>query len=235
MDTVTVAYAIPSVFTANPGSISLVGESPAGDLIINTAQATPGWTQDLGGSGSQIVTYASSMAPSLSAFTLTYAYLCANAGVSTNSVAFGSVDQDSGTQSMGFSITNNAAGGPQAGLDLMSITPSGDTGVLSTDLASFSNLLPGQSMNFNAFFDASADMGSYSASYTLDFANYELPDVSIGSMTITVSGDLLCDGDGGGGNNPTMAPEPNSLILSGIGAIGALGCWWRRRRGFAAA
>jgi len=98
-----------------------------------------------------------------------------------------------------------------AGLELDSILGSGDVGVLTTDLATFTGggtLTAGTSNIFTASLDT-LGMGSFSASYTLSFSDENLPGAtSLGNLTLNLvgevtapvenadfNGDLTVDGD----------------------------------------
>ncbi len=102
----------------------------------------------------------------------------------------------------GFDIFNlEQTLGFTADLDLDSVIGSGDTGVLSTDLALFSGLAGGASNGFLASFDTSS-AGSFSASYALNLSDEDIAGATgqvltlqlIGEVTGTLVGDL--DGDG---------------------------------------
>jgi hypothetical protein len=115
----------PINFTGNPAYLSFSGMtySSGQNMTITGATGAP-WQLRAGGIGSTLVNFQTKSEPTTTAFTLSFTYAAAAPTSSTNSVDFGSYAQNSGTQSMGFSITNmeNAAGDVQAGLDLTSIT-----------------------------------------------------------------------------------------------------------------
>src|SRR5262249_8693414 len=94
-----------------------------------------------------------------------------------------------------------------ASLDLLSITPSGSTGVLSTNLSDasqISDLSPSNSLNFLASFITTSP-GSFSATYTLDFSDDTAVFGAVGGQILTlnllgvvtglVPGDFDSDGD----------------------------------------
>lgn len=83
---------------------------------------------------------------------------------------FGSIVIEDSVAPISFDVFNRATGGPQGLLDLASFSGSGDTGVLTTDLATFDNLNPGDSSSFNAFLDTSTT-GSFSSSYVLSLTD----------------------------------------------------------------
>ncbi|MEZ6193822.1 MAG: PEP-CTERM sorting domain-containing protein [Phycisphaerales bacterium] len=88
-----------------------------------------------------------------------------------------------------------------AGLDLDSILGSGDTAVLTTNLASFINLAAGASAGFLASFDTSTP-GSFSAMYTLNLSDQDLAGATdqllilqlLGEVVGALNGDLDNDG-----------------------------------------
>jgi hypothetical protein len=116
-------------------------------------------------------------------------------------IDFGSVSVG-GVLDSGFDIFNiEQALGFTADLDLDSVLGSGDTGVLSTNLAAFSSLTAGTSNGFLASFDTSAP-GSFSATYTLNLSDEDYAGATnqvltlqlLGEVSAALTGDL--DGDG---------------------------------------
>jgi endonuclease/exonuclease/phosphatase family metal-dependent hydrolase len=83
-----------------------------------------------------------------------------------------------------------------AGLDLDSIVGSGDTGVLGHNLAAFAGLAAGGSNAFSASFDTSV-VGSFSATYTLNFSDEDLAGATNQILTLQLLGEVagLLDGD----------------------------------------
>ncbi len=107
-----------------------------------------------------------------------------------------------GTVNSAFDIFNlEDTLGFTADLDLDSILGSGDTGVLGSNLAAFAGLIAGGSNGFMASFDTS-NLGTFSASYTLNLSDQDLAGATsqvltlqlLGEVTGTLVGDL--DGDG---------------------------------------
>jgi len=87
---------------------------------------------------------------------------------------FGTVTIDSSPASIPFEITNLLGAGLTADLSLTSISGSGNTGALTTDLAAFSGfsaLGGGESTPFNSFFVDTSTPGSFAASYELSFTD----------------------------------------------------------------
>jgi len=114
----------------------------------------------------------------------------------------------------GFGLGN--AAGERVGLDLDAVTGSGDTAKLSTDLNPFMALLAGTGLSFNAWLDTS-EAGVFSATYLLDLSDADVGASSTRSgyaMSLKLTGvvvDRPVDG---------TVPEPGTLALLGLGALG---------------
>jgi hypothetical protein len=131
---------------------------------------------------------------------------------------FGTFAQGSGVVSLPFDIYNLVAtAGLTAGLDLDAITPLGDTGVLTTDLALFSDLGAGTGNSYVADMDTT-NWGTFSATYTFAVSDEDLPGALAGtSLVLTLQGTVL---------DPTPPlPEPAAGVLLLLGT-----CMLRRRR-----
>jgi endonuclease I len=125
----------------------------------------------------------------------------------TLTLDFGSITVGSGTQNQGFSLHNLlATAGFTSSLDLLSITPTGDTGVLMTDLTAasqISDLSAGNSLNFVASLSTSSP-GTFSATYAFDFSDDTAVFGAVGGQILTlnllgvVSGPLAGDFDSDG-------------------------------------
>ncbi|REJ67087.1 MAG: hypothetical protein DWQ31_11530 [Planctomycetota bacterium] len=85
-------------------------------------------------------------------------------------IDFGSVAFMEAVTPADVDITNFAVGGTVAALDLLSVAGSGDTSVLTTDVAPFVDLLPGFTNSFSASVDTS-QLGTFAASYDLSFTD----------------------------------------------------------------
>ncbi len=129
---------------------------------------------------------------------------------------FGSLPQNSGQHSLSFSLFNNMlTQGYTAGLDLDSVASSGNTGVLSTSLATLSNLAAGAEADFAAMIDTAAP-GDFNASYTLNLSDENLPGAAtLAPLTLQLHGTVAA------------VPEPAGMVLLLIAALGLLG-----KRGF---
>jgi hypothetical protein len=88
-----------------------------------------------------------------------------------------------------------SAPAPTAGLDLDSISANGDTAALTTNAATFTNLAAGSNGNFAAtIHDTSND--SFSASYTFNFSDQDLPGATaLASKTLVLTGIIATPGD----------------------------------------
>ena len=115
---------------------------------------------------------------------------------------FGSLQQNSGNHSMTFSIFNKMqTQGYTAALDLDSISYTGDVGILSTDLSSFTNLVAGGESFYAAMIDTSSP-GDFTAYYTLSLSDENLPGaINLSPMTLELHGTVLA------------IPEPATIIL----------------------
>lgn len=102
---------------------------------------------------------------------------------------FGTVTLGSVVPNLEFNIANLIeTAGFTAGLDLDSIVSAGDVSALTTSITAFNSLAAGSANSFFASINTSAE-GIFSASYTLNFSDEDLPGaVGLGSMTLNLSG-----------------------------------------------
>ncbi len=100
-------------------------------------------------------------------------------------------------------------------LDMTSIVGTGDTGVLSTDLAPFTDLGWGRSLSFDAMIDTSVP-GVFSASYELSFPDSALHG-PIDPLTLNITGNVV------------PVPEPSSYAMAALALVGICVAGWRRR------
>ena len=90
-------------------------------------------------------------------------------------IEFGDVAQGTGQQSLNFTIYNlDSTPTLTGGLDLDTISGTGDTTVLTTNLAPLSNLPAGGAQMFTAYVDPTF-LGGYSATYTIELSDQDLP------------------------------------------------------------
>jgi len=144
-----------------------------------------------------------------------------NSSVQTTALTldFGSLQQNSGQHSMSFSIFNKLqTQGYTAALDLDSITPSGNTGMLTTSLTPFTNLIAGGQSSYAAMIDTSSP-GDFTAYYTLSLSDENLPGaINLSPMTLELRGTV------------TAVPEPGSIMLLSIAGLLDLASFvWRRK------
>ena len=103
-----------------------------------------------------------------------------------------------GTPTASFSIRNlvDAAGATfSSALDLDSIAGSGSTSLLTTNLATFSNLAAGSFSNFTANLNTGT-YGAFTATYTLNLSDENLPGAQpTAPLTLTLTGQIAMAGD----------------------------------------
>ena len=85
-------------------------------------------------------------------------------------IDFGLIPFQTPVSAVDFDIANLPVGVTVAPLDLLSVTGSGDTAALTTDVAPFTDLLPGGTNAFSAMLDSTV-AGDFSASYDLSFTD----------------------------------------------------------------
>lgn len=169
----------------------------------------------------------------------TYSYLLhaaqsfdANASMTALTLDFGDVYLNDVVGDKNFSIAN-LFDTNRVGLKLTNIVETGDVNnVFSTSLSIFGNLAQGNANNYAASFLATT-LGNNSATYQLTLAD-AAPDVvfassSLGqgySLTLNLKANVLQRPAAPAGGE---VPEPASLMLLGLGALGL--CVQRKRRG----
>ncbi|MFT3685356.1 MAG: hypothetical protein QM783_10590 [Phycisphaerales bacterium] len=200
---------------ANGGSVNRTlafGGNTAGAVSGTYTIANTGNTADVqrAGANHEVAVTANIVDPSQASFS-------AAGAQNTLLIDFGTVNQGDAVSPYAFIIANlQATLGFTAGLDILAgdINATGDTGVLSANLAALTNLAAGSSNNYNASFDTS-NMGSFSTTYTItgrDTASVQGGAANDVSLTINIIG--------------TVVPTPGSAALFGLGALAAA----RRRR-----
>ncbi len=114
-------------------------------------------------------------------------------------VDFGSVGQFSSISPANGSVWNLASvNGDTAGLDIDSVNGLGDTGVVSINLGTSSNLGAGAARNFQASVNTSGSLGFHESVYTIALSDENIPGaIGLGSITVTVRATLVpaCAGD----------------------------------------
>lgn len=107
-------------------------------------------------------------------------------------IDFGTVSAGSGVVSQPFDIHDLVqTAGFTAALDLDSVTGAGDTAVLGTDAATYSNIAAGSSHGFNATLDT-ASAGNYSATYTLHLSDQNIPGATATTdLTLTLLANVV--------------------------------------------
>ncbi|WP_300288464.1 PEP-CTERM sorting domain-containing protein [Nitrosomonas sp.] len=202
----------------------------AGTGLINATLTTPDLaatatlTATMGQQSGSTVNYSVAWNGSLEAI---YSYMLHAAasfdGTSTqNSLTldFGVIPQFGPAPTLNFDIFN-LADNNRTGLDLDTISGSGDTGAFNIDLTTFSNLAQGTNNNFIASMLTST-LGTFSASYLLD-----LSDTGIGAsntwlnqkLTLNLIGTVNAASTAN--SNPESIPEPGTLalLLAGLGMM----------------
>ncbi len=139
-------------------------------------------------------------------------------GGTTLSLDFGNVELGSGTHALQFQIENLFAT-YRAGLDLDSVTVLSDPlGVFSTNAAPFTDLAPGATSGLYDLYLDTSQLGELSGEYEFNLSDEKDLSGHAGTQTLTL--DVTAD----------VVPEPSTLALIAAGALGLLGCGWRRPR-----
>lgn len=119
-----------------------------------------------------------------------------NLPVNEFTIDFGKIALGSQT-SIASMLTNLAANGAPdfaANLDLDSITGDGDTEVLFTNLDSFAGMAQGDYQTFDSFF-APTSVGQFSAIYTLNLSDEDLPGEQQQTLTLNLLAEAVLAGD----------------------------------------
>jgi hypothetical protein len=110
-------------------------------------------------------------------------------------IDFGIRGRTLGGGSASLQISNTTMPVASAGLDLDSVAASGDTAALTTNAATFTNLAAGNNHNFTAAIH-DASNGSFSASYTFNFSDQDLPGATmLAPKTLVLTGIIATPGD----------------------------------------
>ncbi len=157
------------------------------------------------------------------AYSVTYNYLEHGVASFDSSSTLTSLDIDFGTIVLGDPISSisfdifNLVGVNGVALDLISISPSGDTAAFATDLGFFSDLIHGAHNSYNASFDpTTAD--TFDATYLLTLSDDDATGASASRHTYSLELHLT-----GTAVNPTAIPEPSIIALLGAGFLSLFG------------
>ncbi len=108
-------------------------------------------------------------------------------------IDFGTLNNGSPVQEITFDIANLMnIPGLTADLDVLSISGSGDTAEMFTDVAPFAGQAPGTVAMFTATFDHGGILGSYEAVYTITVADEDIPGATMGDdLVLTLTGNVF--------------------------------------------
>lgn len=146
------------------------------------------------------------------------------ADVNAISFDFGTITLGAPAPTFSFDLFNLPANAAfTAGLDLDSISSTGDASALSTNLASFSTLAAGGSHAFTASLDTSST-GNFSALYTLNFSDENLPGAAgLGQLTLSLTGAVAATADDADFNSDGVVDGSDFLAWQrGFGGSGGL-------------
>lgn len=193
------------------------GSTVNASLSLPSLQATSTLSFTNGPASSSTTTYSVDWTGTVAA---TYTYLLhaapsfdTSGSQGTLTLDFGTVTQGSSLSPLAFSVFN-LADPNRVGLDLDSVSGSGDTSTITTDLTPFSNLAQGSGNLFNAFLNT-ATLGSFTAQYILN-----LSDADVGASSTRGNYQITLNLKG----NVAPVPVPAALwlfgsALAGLGAI----------------
>ncbi len=115
-----------------------------------------------------------------------------NSDQNTLVIDFGEIPRNSGVEYNLFELYNlESVAGFTAGLDLDSISSSGDTSILGTTLSTFTNLQAGEPTEADATFNTNTLPGAYQATYTLHVSDQNISGAQSGtSLVLTIRGEV---------------------------------------------
>lgn len=194
------------------------GGSVDASLSLSTLSATTTQSSTMGQTSGSTTTYTVGWSGDLQA---NYSYLqhalaSFDGSAESNSLTldFGNIVQNS-TASLNFGLFN-LANADRIGLDLDSVSASGDTSVFNTDLASFANLAQSGSLSFIANL-LTANTGAFSAQYLLNLSDADLGASSTRQnyqLTLNLTGNVIA---------AAPVPVPGAVWLFGSAMLGMLG------------
>jgi len=118
--------------------------------------------------------------------------------LTTRTLDFGNVALGSSSPTLNFDVFDlNGVVGSTANMDFDSVTPSGSTSAFTTNLGASVGLLQiaaGSSQSFSASMNATS-VGSFLATYTLNFSDENLAGAQNKSLTLTLTGIVRLAGD----------------------------------------
>jgi hypothetical protein len=176
--------------SATPGVVS-------GTVVVNNTDLTTAAAGQGSADGNDVITVTGTAVDSSNAS------FSAVSDVNTLTIDFGTTRAFGTPVTRSFSITNLlTASGFTARLDLDSFSAVGDSGVLSANLSTFTNINAASSVNFVASFNT-AVAGLYSTTYTLNLSDENIPG-AVGGQVLTLN--LV-------GRATGLVPEPAALGL----------------------
>ncbi|MGB4065538.1 MAG: PEP-CTERM sorting domain-containing protein [Azonexus sp.] len=195
-----------------------VGNGSTGvTLTLPSLQATSTLSRIQGQASSSTSTYTVSWSGNLQA---SYDYLlhaapsfASGSALSSLTLDFGTVTQGASVSPLSFSLFN-LADANRAGLDLDSVSGSGDTSKMTTSLAAFTDLAQGGSSTYSVWLDTTTT-GSFSARYVLN-----LSDADIGASATRSTHQLEINLVG----NVAAVPEPETyaMLLAGLAIVASM-------------
>lgn len=160
----------------------------AGALIVDNLDVTTGGGLGRGANDSDDI-----VGLSFTVLDHPVASLAVDSILSETTIDFGQIDLGSGLVEQTLELFNyDGAGAPAfaSDLDLDSLVPVGDSGVLSLDLLASTGLAQGESLAFDAVFDTSS-AGAFETTYTLNLSGEDLPGEQQQMVEITLIGEVI--------------------------------------------
>lgn len=196
----------------------------AGNLhVLNLGTANPGLSSGAANASSTSQEVANgTFQQNVSTTVLAHSNASFNGGsdIDVLPIDFGIRARGSGVITTNLSIFNLAhPSGFTAGLDVDSITPSGDIGRLTSNVSTFTNLVAGGSQTFSAGLNT-LDTGLFSTTYLLSVSDQDLPGATAGpSLLLALTGRVAIGGDATLNNIVNL--EDFNVLASNFGTTGA--------------